>query len=154
MTTRVLDLFCPIGKGQKEFDRGSSAAGKTTILHDIAKGIEENHPECHLMVLLVDERPEEVTDFRRTVPAEIFASSNDEEVKSHLRMGELAIERAKRLVENKKDVVLLMDSITPAFPCLQCCIGESGRTMTGGLDVRALKTPTDFSSRNSKRQAR
>ena len=77
-------------------------AGKTTILHDIAKGVEENHPECHLMVVLIDERPEEVTDFRRTVPAEIYASSNDEEVKSHLRIAELAIERAKRLVESKK----------------------------------------------------
>ena len=96
MTTRVLDLFCPIGKGQRSLIVAPPRAGKTTILHDIAKGIELNHPECHLMVLLVDERPEEVTDFKRTVSAEIFASSNDEEVKTHLRIAELAIERAKK----------------------------------------------------------
>jgi len=112
MTTRVIDLFCPIGKGQRSLIVAPPRAGKTTILHDIAKGIEENHPECHLMVLLIDERPEEVTDFKRSVSAEIYASSNDEEVKSHLRIAELAIERAKRLVESKKDVVLLLDSIT------------------------------------------
>ena len=81
MTTRVLDLFCPIGKGQRSLIVAPPRAGKTTILHDIAKGIEENHPDCHLMVLLIDERPEEVTDFKRSVPAEIYASSNDEEVK-------------------------------------------------------------------------
>ena len=101
MTTRVLDLFCPIGK-QRALIVAPPRAGKTTILHDVAKGVEQNHPECHLMVLLIDERPEEVTDFKRTVPAEIYASSNDEEVKSHLRIAELAIERAKRLVEAKK----------------------------------------------------
>ena len=98
MTTRVIDLFCPMGKGQRSLIVAPPRAGKTTILHDIAKGIEENHPECHLMVLLIDERPEEVTDFRRYVPAEIYESSNDEEVTSHLRIAELAIERAKRLV--------------------------------------------------------
>ncbi len=151
MTTRVLDLFCPLGKGQRSLIVAPPRAGKTTILHDIAKGIEENHPECHLMVLLVDERPEEVTDFRRTVPAEIFASSNDEEVKSHLRMAELAIERAKRLVENKKDVVLLMDSITRLSRAYNAASGKSGRTMTGGLDVRALEKPRQIfsSARNS-----
>ncbi len=151
MTTRVLDLFCPIGKGQRSLIVAPPRAGKTTILHDIAKGIEENHPDCHLMVLLVDERPEEVTDFRRTVPAEIFASSNDEEVKSHLRMAELAIERAKRLVENKKDVILLMDSITRLSRAYNAASGKSGRTMTGGLDVRALEKPRQIfsSARNS-----
>ena len=95
MTTRVIDLFCPIGKGQRSLIVAPPRAGKTTILHDIAKGVKENHPECHLMVLLIDERPEEVTDFKRSVPAEIYASSNDEEVKSHLRIAELAIERLK-----------------------------------------------------------
>ncbi len=151
LTTRVLDLFCPLGKGQRALIVAPPRAGKTTILHDLAKGIEENHPECHLMVLLVDERPEEVTDFRRTVPAEIFASSNDEEVKSHLRMAELAIERAKRLVENKKDVVLLMDSITRLSRAYNAASGKSGRTMTGGLDVRALEKPRQIfsSARNS-----
>ncbi len=151
MTTRVIDLFCPIGKGQRALIVAPPRTGKTTILHDIAKGVEENHPECHLMVLLVDERPEEVTDFRRTVPAEIFASSNDEEVKSHLRMAELATERAKRLVETGNDVVLLLDSITRLSRAYNAATGKGGRTMTGGLDVRALEKPRQIfsSARNS-----
>ena len=151
MTTRVLDLFCPIGKGQRALIVAPPRAGKTTILHDIAKGVEENHPECHLMVMLIDERPEEVTDFKRTVDAEIYASSNDEEVKNHLRIAELAIERAKRLVESKKDVVLLMDSITRLSRAYNANSGKSGRTMTGGLDVRALEKPRQIfsSARNS-----
>ena len=151
MTTRVIDLFCPIGKGQRALIVAPPRAGKTTILHDIAKGVEENHPECHLMVLLIDERPEEVTDFRRTVPAEIYASSNDEEVKSHLRVAELAIERAKRLVESNKDVVLLLDSITRLSRAYNAASGKGGRTMTGGLDVRALEKPRQIFSaaRNS-----
>jgi transcription termination factor Rho len=151
MTTRVIDLFCPIGKGQRALIVAPPRAGKTTILHDSAKGIEENHPECHLMVMLVDERPEEVTDFRRTVDAEIYASSNDEEVKSHIRVAELAIERAKRLVESKKDVILLMDSITRLSRAYNANSGKSGRTMTGGLDVRALEKPRQIFSaaRNS-----
>ncbi len=151
MTTRVLDLFCPIGKGQRALIVAPPRAGKTTILHDVAKGVEQNHPECHLMVLLIDERPEEVTDFKRTVPAEIYASSNDEEVKSHLRIAELAIERAKRLVEAKKDVVLLLDSITRLSRAYNAASGKSGRTMTGGLDVRALEKPRQIfsSARNS-----
>jgi transcription termination factor Rho len=151
MTTRVLDLFCPIGKGQRSLIVAPPRAGKTTILHDIAKGVEENHPECHLMVLLIDERPEEVTDFKRSVPAEIYASSNDEEVKTHLKIAELAIERAKRLVESKKDVVLLMDSITRLSRAYNAASGKSGRTMTGGLDVRALEKPRQIFSaaRNS-----
>ena len=151
MTTRVLDLFCPIGKGQRSLIVAPPRAGKTTILHDIAKGVEENHPECHLMVLLIDERPEEVTDFKRSVSAEIYASSNDEEVKTHLKIAELAIERAKRLVESKKDVVLLMDSITRLSRAYNAASGKSGRTMTGGLDVRALEKPRQIFSaaRNS-----
>ena len=151
MTTRVLDLFCPIGKGQRSLIVAPPRAGKTTILHDIAKGVEENHPECNLMVLLIDERPEEVTDFKRSVHAEIYASSNDEEVKTHLKIAELAIERAKRLVESKKDVVLLMDSITRLSRAYNAASGKSGRTMTGGLDVRALEKPRQIFSaaRNS-----
>ena len=151
MTTRVLDLFCPIGKGQRALIVAPPRAGKTTILHDIAKGIEENHPECHLMVMLIDERPEEVTDFKRTVDAEIYASSNDEDVKNLLRIAVLAIERAKRLVESKKDVVLLMDSITRLSRAYNANSGKSGRTMTGGLDVRALEKPRQIfsSARNS-----
>jgi len=151
MTSRIIDMFCPIGKGQRSLIVAPPRTGKTTILHDIAKGIEENHPECHLMVLLVDERPEEVTDFRRSVSAEIYASSNDEEVKSHLRVAELAIERAKRLVETGKDVVLLLDSITRLSRAYNASTGKGGRTMTGGLDVRALEKPRQIFSaaRNS-----
>lgn len=151
MTTRVIDLFCPIGKGQRALIVAPPRTGKTTILHDVAKGIEENHPDAHLMVLLVDERPEEVTDFRRSVPAEIYASSNDEEVKSHIRVAELAIDRAKRLVETGKDVVLLLDSITRLSRAYNAATGKGGRTMTGGLDVRALEKPRQIFSaaRNS-----
>jgi transcription termination factor Rho len=151
MTSRIIDMFCPIGKGQRSLIVAPPRTGKTTILHDIAKGMEENHPECHLMVLLVDERPEEVTDFRRSVPAEIYASSNDEEVKNHLRVAELAIERAKRLVETGKDVVLLLDSITRLSRAYNAATGKGGRTMTGGLDARALEKPRQIfaAARNS-----
>jgi transcription termination factor Rho len=151
MTSRIIDMFCPIGKGQRSLIVAPPRTGKTTILHDIAKGVEENHPECHLMVLLVDERPEEVTDFRRSVPAEIYASSNDEEVKNHLRVAELAIERAKRLVETGKDVVLLLDSITRLSRAYNAATGKGGRTMTGGLDARALEKPRQIfaAARNS-----
>jgi transcription termination factor Rho len=151
MTSRIIDMFCPIGKGQRALIVAPPRTGKTTILHDIAKGVEENHPECHLMVLLVDERPEEVTDFRRSVPAEIYASSNDEEVKNHLRVAELAIERAKRLVETGKDVVLLLDSITRLSRAYNAATGKGGRTMTGGLDARALEKPRQIfaAARNS-----
>ncbi len=151
MTSRIIDMFCPIGKGQRSLIVAPPRTGKTTILHDIAKGVEENHPECHLMVLLVDERPEEVTDFRRSVPAEIYASSNDEEVKNHLRVAELAIERARRLVETGKDVVLLLDSITRLSRAYNAATGKGGRTMTGGLDARALEKPRQIfaAARNS-----
>lgn len=151
MTSRIIDMFCPIGKGQRSLIVAPPRTGKTTILHDIAKGVEENHPECHLMVLLVDERPEEVTDFRRSVPAEIYASSNDEEVKNHLRVAELAIERAKRLVETGKDVVLLLDSITRLSRAYNAATAKGGRTMTGGLDARALEKPRQIfaAARNS-----
>jgi transcription termination factor Rho len=141
MTTRVMDLFCPIGKGQRGLIVAPPRTGKTTLLHDIARGVHENHPECHLMALLVDERPEEVTDFKRTVQAELFASSNDEELPSHIRMAELAIERAKRLVEAGKHVVLLLDSITRLSRAYNSSKSGGGRTMTGGLDIRALEKP-------------
>ena len=112
LTTRIMDLFCPIGKGTRGLIVAPPRTGKTTLLHDMATGILENHPECHLLVLLIDERPEEVTDFKRSVSAEIYASSNDEEISNHLRLAEITLERAKRLVESGKDVVLLLDSIT------------------------------------------
>ncbi|MFW5874093.1 MAG: transcription termination factor Rho [Verrucomicrobiota bacterium] len=146
LTTRIMDLFCPIGKGTRGLIVAPPRTGKTTILHDIAHGVIENHPECHVVVLLVDERPEEVTDFKRSVNAEIYASSNDEEIINHLRLCELAIERCKRLVEAGKDVVLLMDSITRMARAYNAASGKGGRTMTGGLDVRALEKPRQIFS--------
>ena len=146
MTTRIMDLFCPIGKGQRGLIVAPPRTGKTTLLKDIAAGVQENHPECHLMVLLCDERPEEVTDFRRTVEAELYASSNDEEIFNHLRVAELAIERAKRLVEVGKDVVLLVDSLTRISRAYNSGKGGGGRTMTGGLDIRALEKPRQLFS--------
>jgi transcription termination factor Rho len=146
LTTRIMDLFCPIGKGTRGLIVAPPRTGKTTILQDIAHGVVENHPECHCMVLLVDERPEEVTDFKRSVNAEIYASSNDEELENHLRLAEIAIERAKRLVEAGKDVVLLLDSITRLARAFNAATGKGGRTMTGGLDVRALEKPRQIFS--------
>ena len=147
LTTRVMDLFCPIGKGTRGLIVAPPRTGKTTLLHDIAHGISENYKdECHLIVLLVDERPEEVTDFKRSVDAEIYASSNDEEITSHIRVAELAIERAKRLVEAGKDVVFLLDSITRLSRAYNSASGKGGRTMTGGLDIRALEKPRQLFS--------
>ena len=145
-TTRIMDLFCPIGKGTRGLIVAPPRTGKTTILHDIAHGVIENHPECHCLVLLVDERPEEVTDFKRSVNAEIYASSNDEELKNHLRLAGLTIDRAKRLVEAGKDVVLLLDSITRLARAYNAASGKGGRTMSGGLDVRALEKPRQIFS--------
>ncbi len=146
LTTRIMDLFCPVGKGTRGLIVAPPRTGKTTLLHDIAHGVVENHPDCHLIVLLVDERPEEVTDFKRSVEAEIYASSNDEDLPNHLRMAELAIERAKRLVEAGKDVVFLLDSITRLARAYNAASGKGGRTMTGGLDVRALEKPRQLFS--------
>lgn len=146
VTTRIMDLFCPIGKGTRGLIVAPPRTGKTTLLHDIAHGLIENHSECHVIVLLVDERPEEVTDFKRSVDAEIYASSNDEELENHLRLAELAIERAKRLVESGKDVVFLLDSITRLARAYNAASGKGGRTMTGGLDVRALEKPRQLFS--------
>jgi len=141
LTTRIMDLFCPIGKGTRGLIVAPPRTGKTTLLHDIAHGIIENHPDCHVLVLLVDERPEEVTDFKRSVDAEIYASSNDEDTINHTRIAELTIERAKHLVEAGKDVVLLLDSITRLSRAYNAASGKGGRTMTGGLDSRALEKP-------------
>ncbi len=154
LTTRVIDLFCPIGKGQRGLIVAPPRTGKTTLLKDIAEGIIENHPECAVMILLVDERPEEVTDFRRELPtAEIFASSNDEELESHIRIADIAIDRAKRQMEVGKDVVLLLDSIT-RLSRAHNANRSSGRTMTGGLDVRALEKPRQlFSSARNTEEA-
>jgi transcription termination factor Rho len=140
MTTRVVDLFCPIGKGTRGLIVAPPRTGKTTILRDMAVGVIENHPECHVMILLVDERPEEVTDFRRSVGAEVWASSNDDPVENHIRVADLAIERARRLVEVGQDVVLFIDSLTRLSRAHNTA-KNSGRTGSGGLDVRALEKP-------------
>ena len=140
MTTRAVDLFCPIGKGTRGLVVAPPRTGKTTLLRDMALGVIENNPECHVMILLVDERPEEVTDFRRSVPAEIWASSNDEQIENHIRIADMCIERAKRLVEVGRDVVLFLDSITRLSRAHNTA-RNSGRTGSGGLDVRALEKP-------------
>ena len=147
LTNRIIDIFCPIGKGTRGLIVAPPRTGKTTLLKDVALGIIENHPECHLMILLVDERPEEVTDFRIDVPqAELFASSNDEDINTHIRISDLAIERAKHLVEVGKDVVVLMDSITRLARAHNAAKANSGRTMSGGLDIRALERPRQIFS--------
>ena len=151
MTTRAVDLFCPIGKGTRGLVVAPPRTGKTTLLRDMAQGVIENHPECHVMILLVDERPEEVTDFKRSVTdAEVWASSNDEQVDSHIRIADMAIERAKRLVECGRDVVLFLDSLT-RLARAHNTLRNSGRTGSGGLDVRALEKPRQLfaSARNT-----
>ena len=140
-TTRVIDLMTPIGKGQRGLIVAPPRTGKTTLLQHIADAVVKNHPDLKLIILLVDERPEEVTEIKRTVPtAEIMASSNDMDVKSHTRIAQLAIERAKRLVEAGKDVFVLLDSITRVGRAFNNAMG-GGRTMSGGLDARALEIP-------------
>ncbi len=141
-TTRVIDLMTPIGKGQRGLIVAPPRTGKTTLLQHIAEAVVKNHPDLKLIILLVDERPEEVTEIKRTVPsAEIMASSNDSDVKSHTRIAQLAIERAKRLVEAGKDVFILLDSITRVGRAFNNATGGGGRTMSGGIDSRALEIP-------------
>jgi transcription termination factor Rho len=140
-TTRIIDLMAPIGKGQRGLIVAPPRTGKTTLLQHMADAVVKNHPELKLIILLVDERPEEVTDFKRTVPeAELMASSNDMDVKSHTRIAQLAIERAKRLVEAGQDVFILLDSITRVGRAFNNA-ATGGRTMSGGLDSRALEIP-------------
>ena len=150
LTTRAVDLFCPIGKGTRGLVVAPPRTGKTTLLRDMALGTLQNNPECHVMVLLVDERPEEVTDFKRSVPAEVWASSNDENVDSHIRVADMAIERARRLVEVGRHVVLFLDSLT-RLARAHNTLRNSGRTGSGGLDVRALEKPRQLfaSARNT-----
>ena len=140
MPTRAMDLFCPLRKGTRGLIVAPPRTGKTTLLTHIAQGISANDPEITLLILLVDERPEEVTDFRRNIEGEVWASSNDEDLPSHIRIADLCIERAKRLVETGKDVVILMDSITRLARAHNSS-KKSGRTMSGGLDIRALEKP-------------
>lgn len=141
-TTRVMDLMTPIGKGQRGLIVAPPRTGKTTLLQHIADAVVKNHPEMKLIILLVDERPEEVTEIRRTVPsAELMASSNDSDIKTHTRIAQLASERAKRLVEMGKDVFVLMDSLTRIGRAFNNAQGGGGRTMSGGVDSRALEIP-------------
>ncbi len=140
MTTRAVDLFCPVGKGTRGLIVAPPRTGKTTLLRDMALGVLENNPECHVMILLVDERPEEVTDFKRSVPAEIWASSNDEQLENHIRVADICIERARRLVETGRDVVLFLDSITRLARAHNNA-RSGGKTMSGGIDSRAMEKP-------------
>ncbi|MFT5144304.1 MAG: transcription termination factor Rho [Rhodothermales bacterium] len=140
-TMRVVDLAAPIGKGQRALIVAPPRTGKTYILKEMATAISENHPEVELVTLLVDERPEEVTDFKRSTKATIFASSNDRGDDNHVRVATLALAYAKRLVEMKRDVVLLLDSLTRLGRTFNMFMGGSGRTMSGGLDANSLKIP-------------
>jgi len=143
-TTRLLSMVAPIGKGQRGLIVSPPKAGKTTVLKHIANGISGSHPEVHLMVALIGERPEEVTDMDRSVDAEVISSTFDEPVKSHAKVAEVALARAKRLVEGKRDVVILLDSITRLSRAYNLVVQPSGRTLSGGLDPAALYPPKHF----------
>ncbi|MEE9262255.1 MAG: transcription termination factor Rho, partial [Dehalococcoidia bacterium] len=132
LTTRMIDLFAPIGRGQRGLIVSPPKAGKTTILKQIAGGVAINSPDIHIMVVLIGERPEEVTDMRRSIKGEVFASTFDESVEDQVRLSDLALERAKRLVESNKDVLILMDSITRATRAYNLALPSSGRTLSGG----------------------
>ncbi|MFC6092525.1 transcription termination factor Rho [Saccharothrix lopnurensis] len=144
LTTRVIDLVMPVGKGQRALVVAPPKAGKTSVLRAIAHGISRNHPECHLLVVLVGERPEEVTDLRRTTPGEVIASTFDRSPADHTAIAELAVERAKRLVEQGRDVVVLLDSLTRLGRAYNLAAPTSGRTLSGGVDPGALLPPKRF----------
>ena len=144
LTARLIDLVSPIGKGQRSLIISPPKAGKTMILQSIANSITANHPECYLMVLLIDERPEEVTDMQRTVKGEVISSSFDEPAQRHVAVAEMVIEKAKRLTEHKKDVVILLDSITRLGRAYNAVVPSSGKVLTGGVDANALQRPKRF----------
>jgi transcription termination factor Rho len=143
-STRTLDLFAPIGKGQRALIVSPPRAGKTVLLQDIAHSIAANHPEVVLMVLLIDERPEEVTDMQRSVSGEVISSTFDEPASCHVQVAEMVIEKAKRLVEHKKDVVILLDSITRLARAYNTVVPPSGKVLSGGVDSNALHKPKRF----------
>jgi transcription termination factor Rho len=149
-TMRVVDLFTPIGRGQRGLIVAPPRTGKTILLQQMAHGIAVNHPEIHMIVMLIDERPEEVTDMRRNVHGEVIASSNDLDIESHVRVARLVTERARRMVETGRHIVILLDSITRLARAFNNYVRSSGRTMTGGLDIRALQEPKQIfgSARN------
>ena len=144
LTPRLIDLVSPIGKGQRSIIISPPKAGKTMILQSIANSIAKNYPECYLMVLLIDERPEEVTDMQRTVKGEVISSTFDEPASRHVAVAEMVIEKAKRLTEHKKDVVILLDSITRLGRAYNAVIPSSGKVLTGGVDANALQRPKRF----------
>lgn len=143
-TARIIDLVAPIGKGQRSLIVAPPRTGKTVILQNIAASIEKNHPECFLIVLLVDERPEEVTDMQRSVKGEVVSSTFDEPATRHVAVAEMVIEKAKRLVEHKRDVVILLDSITRLGRAFNTVVPSSGKVLTGGVDANALQRPKRF----------
>ena len=141
LTTRVMDLLTPLGKGQRALIVAPPRTGKTVLLQQVSQAVSTNHPELHLVMLLIDERPEEVTDMRRTVKGEVLASSLDCDVESHVRLSQLVVERCKRMAETGKDVFLLMDSSTRMARAFNKWVGNTGRTMSGGVDIKALDIP-------------
>jgi transcription termination factor Rho len=144
LTARVIDLVSPIGKGQRGLIVSPPKAGKTVMLQNIAHSLATNHPDCHLIVLLIDERPEEVTEMARSVRGEVIASTFDEPASRHVQVAEMVIERAKRLVEHKRDVIILLDSITRLARAYNTVIPSSGKVLTGGVDANALHRPKRF----------
>jgi transcription termination factor Rho len=144
LTGRIIDLVSPIGKGQRGLIVAPPKAGKTIMMQNIAQSIIRNNPECHIIVLLIDERPEEVTEMQRTVRGEVIASTFDEPPNRHVQVAEMVIEKAKRLVEHKKDVVILLDSITRLARAYNTVIPSSGKVLTGGVDAHALEKPKRF----------
>ncbi len=144
LTPRIIDLASPIGKGQRGLIVSPPKAGKTMILQSIAQSLAHNHPEVHLIVLLIDERPEEVTEMTRSVRGEVISSTFDEPASRHVQVAEMVIERAKRLVEHKKDVVILLDSITRLARAYNTVVPASGKVLTGGVDANALQRPKRF----------
>src|SRR5437667_5243915 len=144
LTTRVIDLITPLGKGQRALIVSPPRAGKTVMLQNIAHAIAANHPEVYLLVLLIDERPEEVTDMARSVRGEVISSTFDEPAQRHVQIAEMVIEKAKRLVEHKRDVVILLDSITRLARAYNTVVPSSGKVLTGGVDANALQRPKRF----------
>ena len=144
LSTRIMDLFCPIGKGQRALIVAPPRTGKTILLQNIANAITENHKEVYLIVLLIDERPEEVTDMARSVKGEVVSSTFDEPAQRHVQVAEMVIEKAKRLVEHKRDVVILLDSITRLARAYNTVVPPSGKILSGGVDANALHKPKRF----------
>ena len=144
LTPRIIDLICPQGKGQRSLIVAPPRTGKTVMLKNIAHSIEANYPDAHLIMLLIDERPEEVTDMIRSIKGEVISSTFDEPAARHVQVAEMVIEKAKRLVEHKKDVIILLDSITRLARAYNTVIPSSGKVLTGGVDANALQKPKRF----------